>query len=267
MQSLAYAEALAAYTEAYALAPDPALLYNRGMALRAIGNYPDALSEFEKFARTARPELRARVPNLDGLLDDVRARVASLHVVCNVAGARVLVREKVAGTTPLEQPLVLASGPAIVEVTADGYGTFHREIELVGQATFDLAVTLTPRDRTGILAVTTTPTAAAVFVDGRSVGASPAEAQVAPGSHTVRVRLDDHDDAESAVVVTAGGRKEVFVELHPHGGGIATRAWFWVGVGVVVAGGAVLTVALLSEKKAPTGDIAPGQVSAPLLRF
>jgi hypothetical protein len=39
-------------------------------------------------------------------------------------------------------------------------------------------------------------------------------------------------------------------------------------VGVIVAGGVVTTAALLTEKKAGTGDsFSPSQISAPLTRF
>lgn len=48
---------------------------------------------------------------------------------------------------------------------------------------------------------------------------------------------------------------------------ITKQWWFWTGVGVVVVAGTATTVALLSEKSAPRGDIAPHQVTAPLLRF
>src|SRR4051794_30216139 len=39
------ADALAAYVEAYSLVKEPALLYNKGRALQALGEYPQALEE------------------------------------------------------------------------------------------------------------------------------------------------------------------------------------------------------------------------------
>ena len=58
---LRYADALGAYAEAYALTRDPALLYNQGRAHQALGNFPEALASFERFAVEASPDLRARV--------------------------------------------------------------------------------------------------------------------------------------------------------------------------------------------------------------
>jgi hypothetical protein len=45
---------------------------------------------------------------------------------------------------------------------------------------------------------------------------------------------------------------------------LTARWWFWGGIGAVVAGGVVLSVALLTERSADKGTIAPQQLSAPL---
>jgi tetratricopeptide (TPR) repeat protein len=47
------ADALAAYVEAYGLTKDPALLYNKGRALQALGEVPQALEELLAFDRGA----------------------------------------------------------------------------------------------------------------------------------------------------------------------------------------------------------------------
>ncbi len=210
MESLRYAEALADYTRAYDLSPDPVLLYNRGRVLQALERFAEALDQIERFAHEAPPELRARVPKLQELLADLGGRVSALTIRCDVPGARVLVRDKVVATTPASGPIRLNSGPAVVEVDADGYEPFRRSVQLPGGGAVQLDATLTPKE---------------------------------PGP------------------VAAGGSSSA--ESRP----ITTRWWFWTGVGVVVVGGAVLTYALLTDKPAGHGDIAPGQVSGPLVRF
>jgi len=67
-------------------------------------------------------------------------------------------------------------------------------------------------------------------------------------------------------VIAAGGRQEIDVTLTREPG-ITSRWWFWTALGAVVVSGTVLTVALVRERKAPSGDIAPGQIAAPLVRF
>src|SRR5262245_14749543 len=77
IDSMRYGEAVDAYSKAYALAKDPALLYNRGRALQALGDFPGALEALEGFDATASAELKARVPRLNALLTEVRAKVAT----------------------------------------------------------------------------------------------------------------------------------------------------------------------------------------------
>lgn len=86
MLDLDYAEALDAYRRALAIDPEDASLhYNLGRARQARAEFPEALDAFEAFASKASPELRARVPKLDELLSDVRARVGYLAVTCTHA--------------------------------------------------------------------------------------------------------------------------------------------------------------------------------------
>jgi tetratricopeptide (TPR) repeat protein len=130
MDEGAFASAILKYRSSYELSPNPALLYNIGNAYERLGDYPHALVYLERFAGAAPPELRARVPRLDELLDSVRARIARLHVRCSVPGARVLVRGGSQGTTPLEKDIVAMPGDAHVEVVAEGYRSFVQEVEL-----------------------------------------------------------------------------------------------------------------------------------------
>ena len=267
MDSLRYADALAAYSEAYALSRDPALLYNTGRAYQALGDFPAALAQLERFGTEAPPDLRARVPKLNELLAELRARVSTLTLRSNVAGARVLVRDRVVGTTPLEAPLKLSAGRASLEVSADGYQTVRKEIELPGGSTAVVDADLVPRERAGVLSVRTAASAGTVFVDGKAVGNAPVELVVEAGSHRIAFRREGYDDVETAALVGVGEHKDVTIEPQKSAP-ITTKWWFWTGIGVVVAGGAALTVALLSEKKAGSGDgFSPSQVSGPLVRF
>ena len=128
-------EAFEDYKRAYEITRDPALLYNMGRALEALEDYPSALARYEEFSRLASPELRARVPKLDEAIASLRLRVAKLSVVCNVPGARILVRDRTVGDTAAAgEPLVvsLVAGAATLEVDADGYAPFVRSVVLPG---------------------------------------------------------------------------------------------------------------------------------------
>jgi hypothetical protein len=265
MDDLRYADALAAYEKAYALTPTPVLLYNQARALQALNRHPEALDMFEKFSVQAPPELKAKVPQLAELIADERARVSTATIVCNVAGARVLVRERLVATTPLEGPLRVSAGKGFVDVIAEGYEPYRKELEFPGGDSVRIEVELLPKDKAGVLVVRALPNSH-VFVDGKAAGNPPTETIVVAGPHHVRVSLDDYDDAETTTVVAVGMRKDVDLEQRKIAP-ITAKWWFWTGVGAVVITGVVVTAALLTERRAHSGDTSPGQVGAPLFRF
>ena len=98
---VSFAEALAAYEQAYELEPLPALLFNRGRALQLLDRLPEALEAFERFKRDAPPDLLAKVPKLEQLIGDVRAQVGTIEVVTKVVGAEVVIGGRTVGMTTL----------------------------------------------------------------------------------------------------------------------------------------------------------------------
>jgi hypothetical protein len=267
MDALRYDEAIDAYTQAYALSPDPALLYNRGRVHQARGEWPAALADLERFSHDATPELRQRVPKLDELLAEARGHVATVTITSNVDGARVLVRKTQVGTTPIPGPLQLDSGPALVEVLAEGFFDWRRELELKGGATTVLVAQLGTKSTSGVLRVSALTPGTRVRIDEAAASSAPAEAIVLAGVHRVVIHADGYDDRETNVVVGAGETKEVTLEPEKRPA-LTSRWWFWTGVGVVVVAGATVTYALLTSKPADKGDqFQPGQVSAPLMHW
>ena len=263
MDSLRYDEALRYYTDAYSKYPDPAILYNRGRVYGARGEYPRALAEFEKFDRDASPELHAKVPLLQQLMAEMASHVATVKITCDQPGARILVRDQVAGTTPLD-PLRLTAGKADFEVTKDGFTPVHQTRDLVGGKSVDIAFTLVPVNLRGVLVLSAKGVNARAAIDGKPAGMTPLEASVDPGQHKVYLRADGYQDIESSAVVATGERKELAVEMKKNPT-ILTKWWFWTGVAVVVAAAVVVTVAATTEKSPSTGDhFTPSQVRGPL---
>lgn len=266
MGDLRYADALTAYTQSYELVNDPALLYNRARALQALERFPEALEQIEAFDAQASAKLKARVPALAELIAELRTKVSTLRVDCKIAGARVLLRGKVVGTTPLPGPLRVNAGGAEIEVEADGYTPFRRRVDLPGGGELSVAAKLVPKTNMGVLVVESPVAGARVTIDGKPVGAVPAEASLRAGTHTLVVDRDGYDEARTTAVVAAGERKQVTIRLE-RTKPIVARWWFWTGVGVVVAGGVALIVASQIERAPGQGDIPPGQVAAPLIRY
>jgi hypothetical protein len=259
LESKHYAEALAAYDEAYAIAPNAALLYNRGRALQFLGRFPEALEAIERFALDAPPELRERVPGLPRLLDDLRARVGTLVITTPVEGARVLVDDKQIGITPITGPVRVTAGHLSIEVFADGYFPVRREIDLPGTASRSLDFPLVSRSTSGLLVVRSHVATTRVSIDGSVLGTAPVEAGLVAGAHRIAAERDGYDGTSTQVVLGAGEKKEVWVDptARPP---LYARWWFWTAIGVVVIGGVVSYVALTTEGSTPSGSYSPGIV-------
>lgn len=264
MDALRYDDAIQAYTDAYALSRDPTVIYNRGRVHQARADYPLALDDIERFEKDASPELRARVPKLAPLLAELRAKVASVTIRCETAGARVLLRDKVVGETPIAAPIRTNAGPAVIEVTREGFKPYREETNLAGGTTTTVDVKLVPL--TAVLLVRAAG-ALDVTVDGARLGKPPVETTVTPGTHRVTAEGDGVEPSSTSVVVGAGERKEVSLELEQRPG-ILSRWWFWTGAAVVVAAGVVLTYAALTEKSPPSGDhFSPSHVQSSLVSW
>lgn len=266
MQQLRYGEALGAYDRAFALYPDPRLYYNRSTAYSALGRYPEALEQLEAFREHAPEALKQKVPNLDGLIDSIRVKVATLEVATRVRGARVLVRGQVVGVTPLERPAEVNAGSAEVEVSAEGYEPFSQAVELPGGETVRLELNLVPRAGSTVLLVRSPVVGARIAIDRRDVGSAPAEQVVPPGAHRIDVAHPDYEPATVSTVLAPGEKKTVNVALEGKKP-ITAQWWFWTGIGVVVAGTVTAIIVHNIERPADSGDIPPGQISAAFVRF
>src|SRR5262249_55486129 len=160
----------------------------------------------------AKPELRRRVPQLDDLLADLRGKVATLTVSSNVEHARVLVRAQQIGVTPLAAPVKLNAGHAVIEVIAEDYEPFSREVDLPGAAATAIEATLVAKTRMGMLVVKTSGEGT-VSIDGKLLGRAPVEATLGAGSHRILVSSERYKDVQTTAVVAAGERRELSIAL------------------------------------------------------
>jgi hypothetical protein len=271
MDSLRYADARAAYNEAYALNPEPALLYNLGRTLEALDRLPEALEKLELFRTSAPPELLAKVPGLKDRIAGIQKRISQLTIKVNVEGARILVREAVAGKSPLDKPLILKAGKASVVIEAEGYFPYQVNVDLPGGGGYVLDAQLSSKEKSGRILVKAPKTNVSVTLDGRALGQAPVETFAAAGTHKILARHPDHSDYTTSIIVKAGEERSVMVTLGDPP--LYKRWWFWTAVGAVVVGGTVTTIVVLSERSPDQGDIAPYNlrptfyVASPEIRF
>jgi hypothetical protein len=259
MEAFRFADALAAYSDAYAVTNNVALLYNMGRALEALNRFPEALEKLSAFDAAAPKDLKARVPHLPQLIADLRKRVATVVIRTNVGGARIAVRDVVVGKSPLTGPLSLLAGPADIEIDAEGYFPAKKTLYLTGGAEQTLDLELFSRATSGVLIVKASAKGAEVFVDDKRMGLAPVEVTVVQGTHRISVRHPEFRVLDTTAVVPAGESKTVTATLQ--GKSVATKWWFWTGVGAVVAGGMAVTIAAMSERDPDSGTIAPGVIA------
>ena len=258
-----YADALVAYDASYARFANAAILYNRSRALQYLARYAEALESIERFDREASPDLRSKVPGLDEFVQELRSKVATLVVTSNARGGRVLVGGKDVGTIPLGEPIRTNAGRATIEIIADGYFPFRRDMALSGAIETRLVAKLVPRDMFGYLVVGSHVEGAMVFVDDTRIGLVTADTPLMPGTHSIRVVHEGYDGATAEVVIRVGDRSEIVLDpmKSQRSAPITSRWWFWAGVGAVVVGAIIVTaVVATTERSPPDGDFSPGRI-------
>ena len=256
-----YADALVLYERAYELAGDPALLYNEGRAHEALGDYPKALERLEAFEQQAPASVRALVPGLRGLITDLRGRMATVVVKTNAPNARLLLRQKDEGLVNGERRFPTRAGQASVEVSADGYEVFRRNVDLSAGTTVTVDANLVLKRRDALIVVRTTPSANVLF-DGKALGRAPLQVHATPGSHELVATADGYSDERVAMTLALGDRRDIELELRKTPG-IASQWWFWTGIGAVVIGGVATAVILTKERPHSNGTFGTGSVAGP----
>lgn len=259
-----YADALALYQKAYELSADAALLYNQGRALEAMGEYPEAIDKLERFEKEAPPALQKKATGLKEHLADLRNRITTVVITTNVPGARLLIREKAAGTLEKETKVRARSGPATIEVTAEGYESFKTSTELPGGTTITINAALVSKKKLpdDALIIVRTKPQADVSLDGKALGRAPLEQRLAPGSYVLTANADGYEEERVPMTLMLGDRREIDLELKK-GGSVLGKWWFWTAIGVVAAGGAATAILLTTEREHDNGSFSPGAVPGP----
>jgi hypothetical protein len=265
---LRYMDAIGHYEKSYAATKNPAVLYNMGRAYQSLADFPKALDKLEEFAEKAPADLKARVPQLEQLLTEVRGRVATMIISVQVAGAEIRLGDKIIGTTKNGQTILrVNSGPQTLTVRHPDYFEASRPVTLAAGKIETVDIVLASRAQEALLTVTSPVTGANVSVDGKAVGVVPAQSPAKPGQHRITLTRDGYDPAETSIVVKAGEDRQVSVPMAVHET-ITGKWWFWTGLGVILVGGGIAIGIIANTEKDPTqGTIPPGTVKAESFGF
>ncbi len=129
------------------------------------------------------------------------------------AGTSVTVDGKGHGALPAK--VTVKPGRHMVEVTKTGFQTFRQWVDVKPGESRPVTVNLVQiKAKTGTLLVSSTTPGAEIFVDGKTVGKSPALVQnLTVGIHSVEVRAAGHASASKTVTVEADKTVRLAVNL------------------------------------------------------
>jgi hypothetical protein len=137
--------------------------------------------------------------------------------------------------------------------------------DMVKRAVFQSAAL--PR---GVLEVHSTPTGAAVFIDGTELGITPYKRSAFTGPHKLVLRHVGYRSQQLDAQVDEGQKKHVEVALHPGNDPVNIvvierekqpvykKWWFWVAIGgAVAAAGAITAGIVVGTRSTPAGPMVP----------
>lgn len=138
-------EALEIFQRAYRTEPSGHAMTQIALAEQALGRLVDAEAHLtEALASTSDRFVRRNRALLEQALDEIRAQLTDLTVTGGPDGAELLVDGTLRGRLPLPGTIRVQAGTAHVEVRAEGYQPFTRELIVEAGTPPALAVTLEP---------------------------------------------------------------------------------------------------------------------------
>jgi PKD repeat protein len=151
----------------------------------------------------------------------VTTPATTLSAASNPPGAAVFIDNVIKGRTPLTLSDT-AIGNHRITITMDGYEEYTRNIVVEAATPLTIAAVLTrsvPQPTTqppsnGSIAITSIPSGAEVYIDGRPRGIAPAMfPEVLPGNHQVTLSSKGYDDWSHIVSVGSGQTAAINAEL------------------------------------------------------
>ncbi len=136
-----YRAALVEFKRAYAIAPNPSVLFDIGQTCFQLQDYAAALGAFERYLADAGPNAVHRA-DAEGALEILRSRVGRLAITTSPAGCEVTVDDESIGRTPLAHPVVVSIGRRKVSAFLGGRMPVTRYIEVAAGDTVPVELAL-----------------------------------------------------------------------------------------------------------------------------
>ncbi|MDO9017576.1 MAG: PEGA domain-containing protein [Deltaproteobacteria bacterium] len=138
------ADALRAFSAAWALDRAPSTLAQVALAEQALGRWVDAERHLAECLAADDRWIARHAPALRSALAVMRGHLATLTLEGRPAGATVLIDGRPVGALPLPAPLRVTAGTVVLQVSAPGHHPVERRIAVEAHATLREEVTLVP---------------------------------------------------------------------------------------------------------------------------
>jgi PEGA domain len=128
-----YGEAIAEFNQAYDLGQDFAVLYDIGQAYVAIDQPVFAVDAMRKYLEQGGKRIAQSKRNVvEAEISKQESRIATIVVHASVAGAALRVDGADMGKAPATNDIRVSAGAHLIGVSADGYRSWEKRLELLG---------------------------------------------------------------------------------------------------------------------------------------
>ncbi len=198
-----YGAALAEFHWAYEVSPHYMVLYNIARCYARLNKHIEAMKYFNQYLDEGGSKITGkRLKEVEAEMAALVKIVAYLDITTGgVKGATIKVGDKVAGHTPLAEPVAVEPGPVTVSVDADGYRSESKEIVVPAGKTLPVAFELVWVVKFGTIEVTSEAPKSVVYMDGKEMGKAPWKGEVKTGTHLFEVKAPGYTAASREVVV------------------------------------------------------------------
>lgn len=135
--------ALVEFKKAYATWPRANVLYDIGQTEYQLLEYAAALKTMERYLAETGPNAAHRA-EVESTTEVLRGRVGRIALTVDAEGCEVTVDDQAHGTTPLEQPLLVAVGARRLTVACMGRAPSVRQVEVAAGETVTVVLKLPP---------------------------------------------------------------------------------------------------------------------------
>ena len=131
-------------------------------------------------------------------------QTGSIYVTSQPSGAKATLDGRDSYSTPCSFPVVPAGSHSLT-IYLSGYQPYYASPQVTANRETTINAVLAPVSSTGNLQVSSSPSGAAVYVDGNYFGHTPTTVgNLAPGSHTVSLRLSGYQEWAGTVTIYSG---------------------------------------------------------------